>query len=184
MKIKFIHFVSSFMINAAILYFLSNNREPIYGFRETPPVLLTLVRNQYLKPLSVSERLQKSEKPAMAQRISRKQFQTEGYASTLNPLANYSQVEPEPGKARAMPRLSLGCTSLRHDILSRDERQLCSERLGRSVRDPSTPTYSIAIPPDKMKAYTEAYERQQELVGGPMPKVLAPDIGPGSDILF
>jgi|GEM_PF-6216564 len=184
MKIKFVHLASSFLINAAILFLLSNNREPVYSFRESPPFLLTLVRNQNLKPLPVSELLQKSEKLTMGQRFSKKQFQTEANTSTLNPLANYSQVEPEPGKERSMPRLSLGCTSLRNDILSRDERQLCSERLGRSVRDPSTPTYSIAIPPDKMKAYTEAYERQQELVGGPMPKVLAPDIGPGSDILF
>ena len=181
MKIRCFNFALSILINAILLACLISSEGSVYSFQESPPIILRLVRNENLKLPHANENLQNSEKPSIAPRISRKKRLIKGDSSSIRPLVDYDQVETGAGKSVPAPRLSLGCSLLTNNSLSREERQLCSERLGRSLRDPSTPTYSIAIPPDKMKAYNEAYERQQELVGRTMPKVFASGSGPGSN---
>lgn len=185
MKIKFYHISLSIVINFFLLAFLATLPDDKYKIIESEPMILVISQRNYTdffhEHLPRELETQRSRVSAVSSQDPTHQT-GETDVSSMVPSTSASNINT--GQLDHLPRFVRKCPAFERDRSLRDERDRCLESLGRSVRDPSTPTYSIAIPPDKMKAYTEAYERQQELVGGPMPKVLAPDIGPGSDILF
>ena len=185
MEIKFHHILLSILINFFLLAFLAILPDEKYKIIEPEPMILVISdRNDtdffHERPPRKLETQRSRVSGVSSEDPAHQTGETD--VSSMVPSTSASNINTGP--LNHLPRFVLKCSALERNRTLRDERHRCLETLGRSVRDPSTPTYSIAIPPDKMKAYTEAYERQQELVGGPMPKVLAPDIGPGSDILF
>jgi hypothetical protein len=184
MKIKALHLLAAIAINAIFLIILTNSSRLLYNFTESPSVVVTLWRYKPIIAMAENRLSQRKKSPPIAPRMAFKKSSNPSDESTISPLAPYSQFEKGRPSSQSLPRLSLRCSALGREGLSREEREVCNERLGRSARDTSTPTYSIAIPPDKMAAYAEAYRRQQELVGKPLPKVFGPSSGPGSNFGF
>ena len=184
MKIKALHLLAAIAINAIFLIILTNSSRLLYNFSESPSVVVTLWRYKPIIAMAENRLSQRKKSPPIAPRMAFKKSSNPSDESTISPLAPYSQFEKGRPSLQSLPRLALRCSALGREGLTREEREVCNERLGRSARDISTPTYSIAIPPDKMAAYAEAYRRQQELVGKPLPKVFVPSSGPGSNFGF
>ena len=184
MKIKALHLLAAIAINAIFLIILTNSSRLLYNFTESPSVVVTLWRYKPIIALAENRLSQTKKSPPTAPRTAFKKSSNPSDESTISPLASYSQFEKGRPSSQSLPRLSLRCSALGREGLTREGREVCNERLGRSARDTSTPTYSIAIPPDKLAAYAEAYRRQQELVGKPLPKVFGPSSGPGSNFGF
>ena len=184
MKIKALHLLAAIAINAIFLIILTNSSRLLYNFSESPSVVVTLWRYKPIIAMAENRLSQRKKSPPIAPRMAFKKSSNPSDESTISPLAPYSQFEKGRPSSQSLPRLALRCSALGREGLTREEREVCNERLGRSARDTSTPTYSIAIPPDKMAAYAEAYRRQQELVGKPLPKVFVPSSGPGSNFGF
>lgn len=184
MKIKALHLSAAIAINAIFLIILANPSKFVYYFNEGPSVVVTLWRYKPIIDLAENRLSQTKKSPPIAPRTAFKESSNPLDESTISPLASYGQFEKGRPSSQSLPRLSLRCAALEREGLTSEEREVCNERLGRSARDTSTPTYSIAIPPDKMAAYSEAYRRQQALVGKPLPKVFVPSSGPGSNFDF
>ena len=184
MKIKALHLLAAIAINAIFLIILTNSSRLLYNFTESPSVVVTLWRYKPIIAMAENRLSQRKKSPPIAPRMAFKKSSNPSDESTISPLASYGQFEKGLPSSQSLPRLSLRCSALEREGLTREEREVCNERLGRSARDTSTPTYSIAIPPDKMAAYSEAYRRQQALVGKPLPKVFVPSSGPGSNFGF
>ena len=184
MKINTLHLSAAIAINAIFLLSLANSSKFTYHFAESPSVVVTLWRDKPIIALAENQLSQTKKSPPIAPRTAFKKSSNPSDESTISPLAPYSQFEKGRPSSQSLPRLSLRCSALGGGGLTREEREVCNERLGRLARDTSTPTYSIAIPPDKMAAYSEAHRRQQALVGKPLPKVFVPSSGPGSKFGF
>jgi hypothetical protein len=183
-KINTLHLSAAIAINAIFLLSLANSSKFTYHFAESPSVVVTLWRDKPIIALAENRLSQTKKSPPIAPRTAFKKSSNPSDEATIGPLAPYGQFEKGLPGSQSLPRLSLRCSALGGGGLTREEREVCNERLGRLARDTSTPTYSIAIPPDKMAAYAEAYRRQQALVGKPLPKVFVPSSGPGSNFDF
>jgi hypothetical protein len=184
MKINALYLSAAIAINGILLITLASSSKFSYHFTESPSVIVTLWRYKPIIALPEKRNPQTEKSPPTAPRTLFKKASNPSDPSTIRPLAPHSQFEKGLPRLQGLPRLLVRCSALGKEGLSPEEREVCNERLGRSARAPSTPTYSIAIPPDKMAAYAEAYERQQELNGRPLPKVFVPTEGPGSNFGF
>jgi len=184
MKLKSLYLSAAIAINAIFVVILATPSKFAYRFTESPSVVVTLWRYKPIIALAENRLSQRKKSPRIAPRMAFKKSSNPSDGSTTSPLASYSQFEKVLPSSQRLPRLLLRCSALEKEGLSREEREVCNERLGRSARDTSISTYSIALPPDKMAAYAEAYRRQQALVGKPLPKVFVPSSGPGSNFDF